>query len=336
MKEHRPTLEAVAARARVGRGTASRVINGSGHVSPESRAAVLRAVEELGYVPNSAARALVRQRTDTVAFVAAVTDDRGFWEDPFYSPLVRGASAALAAEGIQLLLAIAQSRQEHAQLTAFLSARHVDGVLLSSLHEGDPLLGRLDASAVPTVLVGAPAGYTPAYGVDVDNAAGGRLAAHHLIERGRRRIAVITGPLSIRASIDRWHGFRAVLDEAGLAHGPVAQGDFSRVSGEEAVRQLLAGGEQFDALFAANDLMAAAAVDVLRESGRTVPDDVAVVGFDDTWVAAAADPPLTSIHQPLEDMGREAALLLLARLRQDDVPEPNVLFTPRLVVRESA
>lgn len=198
MREQRPTLEAVAARAGVGRGTASRVLNGSGRVSRASQEAVLRAVDELGYVPNSAARALVRQRTDTVAFVAAVTEDRGFWEDPFYSPLVRGAAAAMAAEGIQLLLAIAQTRQEHAQLNAFLTSRHVDGVMLSSLHEGDPLPGRLDVSAVPTVLVGAPTGYIPAYGVDLDNEVGAYRAAQYLIERGRRRIAVITGPLGIR------------------------------------------------------------------------------------------------------------------------------------------
>ncbi|WP_329115386.1 LacI family DNA-binding transcriptional regulator [Streptomyces sp. NBC_01465] len=336
MKTQRPTLEAVAARAGVGRGTASRVVNGSGRVSQESTAAVLRAVEELGYVPNSAARALVRQRNDTVAFVAAVTDDRGFWEDPFYSPLVRGATAVLAAEGIQLLLAIAQSQQQHAQLNAFLSSRHVDGVLLSSLHEGDPLPALLDASAVPTVLVGAPSGYTPAFGVDVDNETGAHHAAQHLIDRGRHRIAVITGPLGIQASADRWNGFRSALAEAGLTPGPVAHGDFTRDSGSEAMRQLLAGGGEMDALFAANDLMAAGALDVLRAAGRRVPDDVAVVGFDDTWVAAATDPPLTSIHQPLEEMGREAARLMLARIRQDDIPEPRVLFEPRLVVRESA
>ncbi|MFF4506607.1 LacI family DNA-binding transcriptional regulator [Streptomyces sp. NPDC001401] len=336
MKDQRPTLEAVAARAGVGRGTASRVINGSGRVSQASREAVLHAVEELGYVPNQAARALVRQRTDTVAFVAGVTEDRGFWEDPFYSPLVRGATSALAAEGIQLLLAVAQSRQEHAQLTAFLEARHVDGVLLSSLHDGDPLPSRLDARGVPTVFVGAPTGYTSDYGVDLDNEVGARRAAQHLIGRSRRRMAVITGPLGIQASVDRWRGFRIALAEAGLVQGPVMHGDFTRASGAEAMRHLLACDRDVDAVFAANDLMAAGALDVLRESGRRVPDDVAVVGFDDTWVAAATDPPLTSIHQPIEDMGREAARLMLARLRQEDVPERTVIFEPRLVVRDSA
>ncbi|MHA5051306.1 LacI family DNA-binding transcriptional regulator [Streptomyces sp. SD15] len=332
---HRPTLEAVAARAGVGRGTASRVINGSGPVSQTTREAVLRAVAELGYVPNQAARALVRQRTDTVAFVMAVSEDRGFWDDPFYSPLVRGATSVLAAEGIQLLLAIAQSRQEHAQLTAFLTARHVDGVLLSSLHQGDPLPERLNASGMPTVMVGMPTGYTPDYGVDLDNEDGGRHAARHLIERGRRRMAVITGPLGIQSGIDRWTGFRDVLAEAGLAQGPVAHGDFSRDSGVTAMRHLLARDGTLDAVFAANDLMAAGALEVLRESGRHVPGDVAVIGFDDTAIAVASEPALTSVHQPIERMGRETARLMIARLRRDPVPEQKVIFEPHLVVRQS-
>ncbi|MGW0821728.1 LacI family DNA-binding transcriptional regulator [Streptomyces sp. NPDC002845] len=331
----RPTLEAVAARAGVGRGTASRVINDSGPVSEASREAVLRAVAELGYVPNQAARALVRQRTDTVAFVVAVTEERGFWDDPFYSPLVRSATATLAAEGIQLLLAIAHSQQEHARLTAFLTARHVDGVLLSSLHENDPLPRTLDACGMPTVMMGAPTGYTPDFSVDLDNTDGGRRAAHHLLERGRRRIAVITGPLGIQAGVDRWTGFRGPLAEAGLSQGPVAHGDFTRDSGVTAMRHLLARAPEVDAVFAANDLMAAGALDVLAESGRRVPDDVAVVGFDDSSVAVHAHPPLTSIHQPIERMGQETARLMIARLARQAVPERKVVFTPHLVVRES-
>ncbi|WP_238431435.1 LacI family DNA-binding transcriptional regulator [Streptomyces cavernae] len=333
MKGRRPTLEAVAARAGVGRGTASRVINGSGHVSQESRAAVLRAVEELGYVPNQTARALVRRRTDTVAFVVVVTEDKGFWADPFYSQLVRGAQAALAAEGIQLILAIAQSQQEREQLSTFLTGRHIDGVLLTSLHDDDPLPGQLDAGDIPTVMVGAPTGYTPDYGVDLDNADGARRAARHLIERGRRRIAVITGPLGIQASVDRWTGFRDALAEAGLAQGPVEHGDFTLDSGAEAMRRLLLRDDAVDSVFAANDLMAAGALRVLRESRRRVPEDVAVVGFDDSAVATTTDPPLTSVHQPIEEMGREVARLMMARLGREAARERKVVFAPRLVVR---
>jgi len=317
----------------VGRGTASRVINDTGHVSAESRAAVLQAVEELGYVPNQTARALVRKRTDTVAFVVVVTEEHGFWADPFYSPLVRGAQAALAQEGVQLLLAIAHSQQERERLSDFLTGRHIDGVLLSSLHDDDPLPGRLAAGDIPAVMVGSPTGYSPDYGVDLDNEEGGRRAARHLVERGRRRIAVITGPLGIQAGVDRWTGFRDALAEAGVPQGPVEHGDFTLDSGAEAMRRLLRNDDTMDAVFAANDLMAAGALRVLRESGRRVPEDVAVVGFDDSSVAVTTDPPLTSVHQPIEEMGREVARLMMARLGREPVAERKVVFEPRLVVR---
>ncbi|MFF7974939.1 substrate-binding domain-containing protein [Streptomyces sp. NPDC007905] len=336
MEGRRATLEAVAAHAGVGRGTASRVINGSGRVSAASREAVLRAVRELGYVPNSAARALVRRRTDTVAFVVAVAEERVFWEEPYFSAIVRGATAGLADEGVQLLLAIAQSQPDRDRLTAFLKARHVDGVLLSSFRGDDPLPGELEQSGTPTVLVGRPTGYVPDWSVDVDNVAGARLAVRHLVERGRRRIATITGPLDIQAGVDRRTGYRDVLEESGLRALPEAQGDFTRTSGTEAMRELLARCPDLDAVFAASDSMAAGALQALRQSGRQVPGDVAVVGFDDSPVAADSDPPLTSVRQPLEDMGRELARLMIARLNSEDVPEPTVILRPALVVRQSS
>lgn len=336
MAGRKATLEAVAACAGVGRGTASRVINGSSRVSEASREAVLRAVQELGYVPNQAARALVRQRTDTVAFVVAVEEDRVFWEEPYFSAVVRGATAALGTENIQLLLAIAQSEQDRDRLTAFLKARHVDGVLLSSLRGTDPLPGELERSGIPTVLVGRPTGYLPEWAVDVDNVEGARLAIRHLVDRGRRRVATVTGPLSIQAGVDRRTGYREVLAECGLRALPEANGNFTRASGATAMRELLDREPELDAVFAASDSMAAGALHVLRQSGRRIPDDVAVVGFDDSPVALEADPPLTSVRQPLDDMGREMARLLIARLRDETVEESKVTLRPFLVVRQSS
>ncbi|NEE17325.1 LacI family transcriptional regulator [Streptomyces sp. SID7499] len=336
MEERRVTLEAVATHAGVGRGTASRVINGSERVSDASREAVLRAVRELGYVPNPAARALVRRRSDTAALVVAVDEERVFWEEPYFSAIVRGATAGLAAAGIQLLLAIAQSRQDRDRLTAFLKARHVDGVLLSSLRGDDPLPSELEQSGIPTVLVGRPTGYVPSWAVDVDNTAGARLAVRHLVERGRRRIATITGPLDIQAGVDRRIGYHEVLEEAGLRPLPEGRGDFTRASGAAAMGELLDGSTELDAVFAASDSMAAGALHVLRQSGRRVPDDVAVVGFDDSPVATEADPPLTSVRQPLEFMGREMARLLIARLNDEPVTDSKVIVRPTLVVRQSS
>ncbi|RRR85245.1 LacI family transcriptional regulator [Streptomyces sp. RP5T] len=331
----KPTLESVAAHAGVGRGTASRVINGSTKVSPAARQAVLRAIEELGYVPNQAARALVRQRTDTIALVASLTDDRRVWEDPFYSLLVRGAATALATEGVQLLLTVPQSRQEHAQLDAFLTAQHVDGVLLTSWHGGDSLPCRLEAAGVPIVSVGTATDCVPSHVIDFDNEDGGRRAAQHLIERGRRRPAIITGPLDLQASLDRWRGFNLALAEAGLKQAEVVHGDFSRRSGVAAMQNLLARGTGIDAVFAGNDLMAAGAMAALLGSGRSVPCDVAIVGFGDSWIATDTDPQLTSVHQPMEAMGREAAGLILARLQGDASAERRVTLGAGIAVRDS-
>ncbi|MFD5784652.1 LacI family DNA-binding transcriptional regulator [Streptomyces sp. NPDC126933] len=336
MQVRRPTLEAVAARAGVGRGTASRVVNATGNVSQKSRRAVLRAVAELGYVPNPAARALVRRRTDTLAFVVAVSQERVFWEEPYFSAIVRGVHTGISGTGLQLLLAIAHSPQEHAQLTNYLTARHVDGVLLSSLRGDDPMPRHLHEAGLPTVMVGAPTGFHPEYGVDLDNHQGARLAVHHLTSRGRRRIATITGPLDTRAGTDRLEGWRTALTDTGLRTDLTAHGDFTAASGAHAMRELLTRAPELDAVFTASDSMAIGALRVLKESGRRIPHDVAVIGFDDSPLATDTDPPLTSIHQPLENMGHHMAHLMIAQLRQEPITQPHITLQPHLVTRHSA
>nr|WP_202523413.1 LacI family DNA-binding transcriptional regulator [Kitasatospora sp. SID7827] len=328
-------MEAVAAHAGVGRGTASRVINGSDKVSGKAREAVLRAVAELGYVPNNLARGLVRRRTDTVALVMAVSED-AVWDEPYFSVLVRGIKRGLAGTGLQLLLAIAQSQPEEEQLLRYLTAQHVDGVLLTSLRGDDPLPRRLEASGIPTVVIGAPTGYDPVHCVDVDNRDGARRAVRHLIGQGRRRIATVTGPQDTRAGVQRLQGFQDALAEAGLTPGPVAHGDFSADSGVLATADLLQLDPELDAVFAASDSMAIGAIRVLKEHGRRIPEDVAVIGFDDSPIAGHTDPPLTSVHQPLERMGREMTRMLIARINGEPVARPVVVFEPQLVVRDSA
>ncbi|MCP2335951.1 LacI family DNA-binding transcriptional regulator [Actinomadura rupiterrae] len=330
----RPTLEEVAALAGVGRGTVSRVINGSPRVSPRARDAVLAAIDELGYVPNRAARTLVTRRTETVALVIAESELRLF-DEPFFAGMIRGVSAALAETGLQLLLALARSPAEYARLEGYLTAQHVDGVLLTSLHAADPLPGRLEASGVPTVLGGRPPGVEPVSYVDVDNRSGARLAVEHLVGRGRRRIATIAGPQDMGVGIDRLTGYRTALAEAGLPE-LVAYGDFSEASGIAAAEELLALDPELDAIFAADDPMALGAVRVLRRHGRDVPGDVAVVGFEDSPSAALSDPPLSTVHQSAEEMGREMTRLLLARINGEPLAEPVVILPPHLVVRASS
>jgi DNA-binding LacI/PurR family transcriptional regulator len=330
----RPTLEAVAARAGVGRGTVSRVINGSPKVSPEAREAVQQAIEELGYVPNRAARTLVTRRTDTVALFVSESEERVFGE-PYFAGIIRGISAGLADTGLQLLLAIAQSADEHERFERYLTGQHVDGVLLISLHGGDPLPRHLEESGVPTVLGGAPVGVEPVSVVDADNRGGARNAVEHLIGLGRRRIATITGPQDMRVGVDRVDGYRDALSAAGLTE-LVAAGDFSEESGVRAMHELLVRDPGLDAVFTASDPMAVGAMRVLKEHGRRIPDDVAVVGFDDSATARHTDPPLTSVHQPLEAMGREMSRLLVARIRGETIERSTVILDTHLVTRESS
>ncbi|MBX6766287.1 MAG: LacI family DNA-binding transcriptional regulator [Actinomadura rubrobrunea] len=331
---HRPTLEEVAARAGVGRGTVSRVINGSPRVSRRAREAVLRAIDELGYVPNRAARTLVTRRTDTVALVVAESELRVF-DEPFFAGIIRGISSELNATGLQLLLALAQSPEEYARLEQYLTGQHVDGVLLTSLHADDPLPAKLEANGVPTVLGGRPPGLTPVSYVDVDNRDGARQAVQYLLDQGRRRIATVAGPQDMGVGIDRLAGYREALAEAGLPE-LVVYGDFSEASGVAAAERLLEMAPDLDAVFAADDPMALGAMRVLKKRGRRIPDDVAVIGFEDSASAPVAEPPLTTVHQSVEEMGRRMARLLVSRIRGEPVPEPVVILQTHLVLRESA
>jgi DNA-binding LacI/PurR family transcriptional regulator len=310
------------------------VVNGSPRVSERARQAVLKAIDELGYVPNRAARTLVTRRTDTVALVVAESDQRLFGE-PYFAGIIRGISNGLGDTGLQLLLALARSPAEYARLEHYLTTQHVDGVLLTSLHAEDPLPAKLEANGVPTVLGGRPPGLSPVSYVDVDNRLGARQAVGHLIADGRRRIATIAGPQDMGVGIDRLAGYREALGEAGLPEY-VAFGDFGEATGITAAERLLAAEPAVDAVFAASDPMALGTLRVLRRLGRRVPDDVAVIGFDDSAAAPLADPPLSSVHQSPEEMGVAMARLLVSRIRGETVADPVVIMRPHLVLRESA
>lgn len=330
----RPTLDEVARHAGVGRGTASRVLNDSPQVSPRARSAVLASVEALGYVANPAARSLVTRRTDTVALVVSEVGDRLFGE-PFFAATVRGISERLSASPYQLLLAMSGSERDRARVAAYLTDQRVDGVLLLSLHADDDLPERLEARGVPTVVGGRPPSLQPTCVVDVENRAGGALAVEHLVGMGRRRIGIITGPQDMTSGSDRLEGALAALAEAGVdpARVPLATGDYSERSGELAMRQLLEG-EPLDAVFAGSDLMAAGALRVLREFGVGVPDEIAVIGFDNAPVCRHTQPELSTVAQPVEEMGARMADLLIDRLAGRAVPALTLLPT-HLVVRSS-
>ncbi|HVW18194.1 MAG TPA: LacI family DNA-binding transcriptional regulator [Solirubrobacteraceae bacterium] len=333
----RPTLEAVGRAAGVSRATVSRVVNGSPKVSPEAREAVQRAIAELGYTPNRAARSLVTRRTDTIALLLSEPEARVF-ADPFFAAMMRGITAVTAEVDVNVVLLVAQDEAEHERARRYLRRDHVDGVVLMSLHGDDPLPTLLEEAGVPTVQVGRPMGDADVCYVDADNRGGARTAVEHLLGGGRRRIATIAGPASMCAGIDRLAGYGDALRAAGLALEPalVEHGDFDEDSGHAAMRRLLEREPGIDGVFAASDLMAVGALRAIRESGREVPSDVAVVGFDNSPVARHALPPLTTIRQPLDEMSRHAAELLLRRVRGEDGGARQVVCPTELVLRDSA
>ena len=328
----RPTLDAVAARAGVGRGTASRVLNGSTQVSPQAKAAVEAAIVELGYVPNRAARSLVTQRTDSVALVVSESQERVFGE-PFFAGVLRGINATLIETPIQLWLAMAATPAQRERIERHLTDQHVDGVLLLSLHDDDPLPALMRSREMPFVLGGRPARPEPGdHFVDVDNKAGACQAVEYLLARGARRVATVAGPRDMEVGRARLAGYRDGVPGPHL----IEYGDFSEAGGYQAMRALLRREPGLDAVFAASDLMASGALRALREAGRRVPRDVAVVGFENAPVATQTEPALTTVHQPVEEMGRRMAELLIALISRSPVPDSHVLLDTHLVRRASA
>ncbi len=324
-----PTLESVAALAGVSRATAGRVLSGSPRVSAAATKAVRNAAKELSYVPNRAARSLVTRRSDSIAFVVAEDEARVF-ADPFFPAVLRGAHQAVSDAELQLVFVVVSTAAEHEQFYRFAAGGHVDGAVFVSLHGDDRLPQRLRDVGVPSVLSGRPfRADDDIPHVDADNLGGARLATRALVDAGSRRLATVAGPLDMPAAQDRLSGFLAEVADAGGEVAPehIVHGDFTPDSGYAATRRLLAGGERPDGVFVANDTMAVGALRALREAGLDVPAHVRVVGFDDSPVAAASHPALTTVRQPMEQLGREMATLVMALVAGTAAPRSVVLPT---------
>lgn len=330
----RPTLEMVAAAAGVGRGTVSRVVNGSPQVSAETIAAVTAAIEQLGYIPNRAARSLVSNRTMAIALVVPENAER-FLDDPYLAAVVRGIYARVEASDYVLTLLIA-SNDLTGKTMRYLRGGNVDGAIIVSQHERDNYLLKL-RELMPIVFNGKPSevGTPPYCYVDVDNVAASRSATDYLVAAGRRRVAHISGPTDMDAARDRITGWQLALADAGLPADMVHAGDYTVAGGARAMRELLVRHPDLDAVFVASDLMASGATSVLLDSGRTIPGDVAVVGFDNSSAALSGRVALTTVNQPALDSGRTAADNLL-RMLAGESPEPATILPTTLVVRESA
>ena len=327
------TLEEVARIAGVSRSTVSRVVNNSPGVSPRARAAVAEAIAATRYVPNQVARNLATRRTNTIALVVSEDGERVFG-DPFFAGVLRGVSATLAGADRQLVLMMSHDGDRD-RLEQYLAAGHVDGAVVVSLHGMDPMPQRLADAGVAVALLGRPLATTTVPYVDADNLGGALAATRHLAATGRTRIGTIAGPQDMAAGIDRLLGWRRAMGELGRAADAVVHTDFTAEAGAAAMAELLAAHPDLDAVFAAADLLAVGALRHLTAQGIRVPEDIALVGFDDSVLATTTTPRLTTVRQPVEELGRTTAWRLLAQLSGENHLPPSMLLPTELVVRES-
>jgi LacI family transcriptional regulator len=330
----RLTLERVAALAGVSRSTASRVINGQDGVRPEIRKRVLDVIEVTGFVPHAAARSLAGRRSRILGFAIRQTTEQVF-SDPYFAALVQGVSRACNERDQTLSLFLFESAGDHDQLPArLLRTKLIDGLVITATYADDPLLWQLTEAGVPLVVVGEVSN-PDIPTVDADNHGGAALAAQHLISIGRQRIGTVTGPMRSGAAATRFVAFERALAAAGQPLRPelVVEADFTDDAAYHATKELLP--RRPDAIFAFSDRMALGVLRALGEADLSVPDDVALIGFDDLPPARVARPPLTTIRQEVEQAGMEAVALLLERIAEPDAPARRVELPTTLVIRGS-
>jgi DNA-binding LacI/PurR family transcriptional regulator len=313
------------------------VLTGSARVRPETRQEVENAIAKLGYVRNRAARSPRSRRVGSIAFVACEDNARVFSE-PFFPLMLRSVSRELAARDIQLMLLTVHSPRDYRTAARYLRSGHVDGALLASMHGRRPF--DLHSLGIPVVLIGRPLDEGDGGGtsyVDADNVGGAKMAVQYLLKTGRATVATIAGPPDMAPGVDRLRGYRVAMEEAGLADpGLIVFGDFGAISAEHGLYRLLDRRPKIDAVFVASDLMAAGALHALHRTGRRVPEDVAVVGFDDSPLAQHTYPKLTTVRQPVEAMGSRLATELLALISRVGRDPTHVVLDTELIVRQSA
>jgi LacI family transcriptional regulator len=326
------TIADVAARAGVSKTTVSRVLNGKGELDVTTEARVRRVIKELGYVPSARAVSLARGRTGVIGMLVPSVS----W--PWMGQVLQGAADVVESGDLGLMLFTCNRGDESMrQFASQVNAKAFDGLLVIEPEGTLPYITELHASGLPVVLIDDREARPEFASVATTNRAGGVAAARHLLEVGRTRPVVITGTPDFGCVTERLDGFAEVFAEAGnpLPSTAVLPGDFTFESGRAAVVRAIAEGVDFDSVFAHNDLSAAGALQALREAGRAVPDDVAVIGFDDIDLASYTYPALTTVRQPLREMGATAARLLTAHLGGDPLPADPVVIPTELVVRGS-
>ena len=326
--------------AGVSRSTVSRVVNGDARVSPDARARVDAAIAASGYVPHAAARSLASNRTRILGLL--IPGAVGFiFSDPYFPKLVQGVVDACNAADYGMMLMMEPADDPVAAERIYrrvIRGHHLDGVIVTTSLVGDRLLERLAADELPAVLIGRHLSLPRLTTVDVDNRGAASRAVQHLLSHGHRRVAHISGPLDIMAAIDRADGYRDALAAAAipLDDSIVIPCDFTEASGRDAMRRLLAHPDgRPDAVFCGSDTMAAGALRAIAEFGLSAPRDIAVMGFDGLEQHAVSFPHLSTVVQPIPELGRSAVGALLGRIAAPDHPPAQLVLPTRLALRGS-
>lgn len=327
------TIDDVAKYAQVSRATVSRVLNNNPTVDADMRARVMDAIQALGYQPNRAARRLRAQSSSVVGLI--ISDI----QNPYFLSVIRGVEDAAYAEKMSLILC--NSDEDPAKERMYLNvmqAEQVAGLIIVPAHSGNGQdLNELRQAGIPIILLDRVVKHVDVDAIKVDNEHGAFEAVTHLIDLGYRRIATIAGSRHLTTGRERYQGYRSALEAADIPLNEkwVKFGNFKTETGYDLARELMQDPEPPDAIFVANNLMSLGALRAFREQSIRVPEDVAIVGFDDLPWSGELYAPLTAVSQPTYELGKEAVNLLLGRLANPDSPVRTVVLQPRLIIRES-
>ncbi len=328
------TLEDIARMSGVSRSTVSRVINGDRNVNNQTRQKVQNIIQSINFQPNLAARGLAVGRTSVIGLVIP-TGIISIFTDPYFPLVIQGVAAACNALGYSVMLWLAEPEYERKTINQILYNGIVDGVIVSSMVMDEPLIGKLIESKRPFIMIGRSRTYDQLHYVDADNHAGAYQGVSHILRSGRRRVAIINGPLNTVVGSERYEGYQQALRERGVQFLPelVREGEFTEMSGYLAMKSLLS--QHPDAVFASSDAMAFGAMRAIQEAGLRIPEDIAVVGFDDIPTAATSKPPLTTVRQPIQRTGSVAAETLIDLIEHPDPQPRRIVLTTELVIRNS-
>ncbi|HEY3345383.1 MAG TPA: LacI family DNA-binding transcriptional regulator [Anaerolineaceae bacterium] len=325
----------MARQAGVSRSTVSRVINDHPGVKEGVRARVLGVIQKTGYHPNAAARTLASQRSRMIGLVLPRSVS-SFFADPYFPRLTQGIATACNQYNYTLGLFLASTKEDEENIFPRVTrSGYLDGILLQSGQVGDTLMDRLIESKIPLVVAGRPPETKCVSYIDVDNVSAVYMAVNHLIRMGRQRIGTIAGPGDTTVGIDRKLGYLKAMSERSRPVDDllVIEADFTETGGYYAMRQMLAARP--DAVFAASDIMAIGAMRAIREAGLHIPDDIALVGFDDLPLATIPTPQLTTVRQPIDQFGFQTVQILIDLIENGINPPRRIIMDTELIIRDS-